>query len=202
MPGTRMPELQGAVAAVGLAALDQEKQTASVSVRILAPARLGGESCEDLAVTACGILQGLGGVCRLEPVRQLDKTAFLQAEITAVFSGSETAEGWAAKPAFTVNAGSTALGSVTAFTAWREQEETDGVVTEVADAQWHFALEELFALDAAEEDAPSEPFSVTVSREGRTEVYSGCTLTAVKRSITPEGQRQVRQGLAESLTVS
>lgn len=213
MPGGRMPELQSAAAAVQLAEVNQADATATVLVTAMVPAKLGGESCETLALEISAVLGDMGGVCLQGKIDQLDGTMLLAVPVSVEFEGYETEDGWQELPepvpepepevlTFQVSLNGTVLANAVGFSAWRQEEQEDGVVTGIANAAWHFALEELLPLDAKEETSPQEPFTITVSRSGRTETYAGCTITSHKRVITSKGQSQIREGVAESLTVS
>ena len=60
MPGGVLPELQSAAAAVQLAQVDQAAATATVLVTVVVPAKLGGGSCEELAVKVSSVMPSTG----------------------------------------------------------------------------------------------------------------------------------------------
>ena len=207
-PGERMPSIQSVAAAVQLEQIDQAAATATVLVSVLVPAAMGAAKSEDGAVQVCNILRSAGAACLLHKTEHIGSAGLFCTEVSAVFSGQETENGWETTPepdpepeplTFSVKLGSTVLSYPVSFTAERAVDET---VTSLSDAQWHFELEELFPLDAKEESSPAEPCAITVSRDGRTEVYSGCIVTAQKRILEADGQRQIRKGTATGRTVS
>lgn len=199
-----MPAIESIAAAVQLEQLDQAAGTATVLVSVLVPAALGAAASEDGAVQVCQILQGMGAVCLQGKSEYLNSAQMFCAAVSAVFSGEETVDGWekpnepAAPPTFSVKLGTRQLSFAVSFTAERALDDTVSVLDS---ATWHFRLEEVFPLEAREEAAPTEPFDITVSRTGRTEVFSGCALTAQKRVLEADGQRQIREGVAAGRTV-
>ena len=213
MPGGVLPELQSAAAAVQLAQVDQAAASATVLVTVVVPAKLGGGSCEELAVKVSSVLSGIGGVCRLEKLEQLTGTVLLALPVYAKFAGYEKADGWQELPkptpepdveamTFTVTLAGKEVAHAVSFAAWRRAVDDQGMVTQIGNVPWQFSLKELLPLDAVEEAAPTEPFTVTVSRSGRTEVYSGCTLLYQRRFTSAQGLNQTREGVAESLQVN
>lgn len=212
MPGKALPELESAAVAVQLAQVDQAAATATVLVTVLAPAKLGGASCEELAVKVSSVLSGIGGVCRQEKLEQLTGTVLLEVPVYGKFAGYEKVDGWQELPkpgpvpeleaiTFTVFLGGRIASHAVSFSAWRKAVDEQGVVSEIADVPWQFSLKELLPLDTFEEAELKEPFTITVSRSGRTEVYSGCKLLYQSRYTSSKGLSQTREGVAESLKV-
>lgn len=200
-PGYRMPAVQTMVAAVGLKQLDQEQARATVEVSVMTPAHLGAGECEDKGVWICRLIKTIGGRCVLHKAEHIVGANLFRVSVDAVFQGQETIHGWQdapAMPSFAVKLGDVPLNHAVSVTAYRavkdENEEIDGT-------PWHFTVEELFPLDALEEEAPQEPFEITVSRTGRTEVFHSCTVEVEKRILESEGLRQIREGSANSRTV-
>lgn len=207
MPSGVMPQLQSAAVAVQLAQVDQAAATVTVLVTVLVPIKLGGGSCEDLAVQVSSVLAGMGAVCRQEKLVQPDKIALLAVPVYAKFAGYETAEGWQPREpdpeplTFSVSLRGVPCANVVRFSAWRQGAKPEEIDTGLADACWYFSLEELVPLDAAEVLALTDPFTITVSRPGRTEAYVGCRFFSQRRVITDKGLSQIREGVAESLNV-
>lgn len=201
-PGQMMPAVETMVAAVGLKQLDQEHSTATVEVSVMTPARLGAGECEDKALWICRILKSIGGTCLLTKAEHIVGANLFRVSVEALFRGEETINGWQdipAAPTFAVKLGNVPLNHAVSFTAHRAVDEA---VEEIGAAQWHFAVEEWFPLDAQEEEAPEEPFVITVSRVGSTERYNGCVLDVQKRILENGGLRQIREGVATSRTVT
>lgn len=201
-PGDRMPAIESMVAAVQLEQIDQAAATATVLVSVLAPAAMGAAESEDGAVLVSRILQTAGAMCRIHKTEHMSSANLFCTRVSAVFSGQETENGWQAAPkplTFSVMLGSTVLNCPVSFTAERAVDETAAAL---ANAQWRFELEELFPLNVRENSTPASPYTITVRRDGRTEVYSGCVVTYQKRILGNDGQRQIRRGTATGRTVS
>ncbi len=203
MPSAAMGAPSGIAAAVQLHRLDQKEKTAEVLVTVLSPADRDASVCENGALQIFWILQRADGVCRQERTVYQAETDCFCTEVYALFSGEETENGWSpvvAEPEaeFSVFVGNATDSAAILFTARRAVDET---VTVLGDAIWRFRLEERFALEESEPAWPAEPFSITVVREGGTEVYSGCVATSQKRSLDKTGQLQIREGTAQTMTV-
>lgn len=200
-PGQMMPAVETMVAAVGLKRLDQADSSATVEVSVMTPAHLGAGECEDKAVWICRLLKSIGGSCLQGKAEHIVGANLFRVSIESVFYGQETLNGWQdipTAPTFAVKLGGMPLNYAISFTAHREVDET---TENIENAAWHFKIEERFPLNAEEEASPEEPFAITVSRIGRTEVYNGCVLVAHKRILESDGQRQIREGVATSLVV-
>ncbi len=199
MPAESMAALTEAAAAVQLYQAAPGEKQAQIKVTVLSPLYLGASAGEDGGLKILWALQESGGDCRQEATQYNSSMDCFCTDIYAVFSGEETPEGWVTpEPEFSVFVGNFADSAATLFTAQRAVDDT---VTVLDDALWSFVLEERFELEESEPAWPEEPFSITVVREGRTEVYSGCTLTSQKRTMDKTGQLQVRQGTAQTMTV-
>ncbi len=203
MPPGEMGELTGQCATVLLHRLEPEQKQAEVKVTVLSPAHLGASVCEDGALQILWVLQGAGGSCRQEAVAYSSQMDVFCANVFVTFSGEETENGWVQlvpepEPEFSVFVGEATDSAAILFTARRAVDDT---VTVLDGAVWHYRLEERFALDEEEPQWPQEPFSITVTREGRTERYDGCVVTSQRRSLDATGQAQVREGMAQTMTV-
>lgn len=204
-PGGQICAIDQCVAAVQLQKMDGA--TAAVLVNVLAPAASGAAICEDAAVRVSQVLGAYDSVCTVGQCCYLADAEVFCVPVTVEFAGQETDGVWvpAAEPTepeklvFSVTLGGAALSSAVSFTAQRATDET---VVQLNSALWHFTLEESCPLDGKEAAAPEEPFTIVVTRQGRTETYTDCTLTQQKRVLTEDGLRQIRTGIAGAVTVS
>ena len=194
-PGGRIPALTGAVAAVRLGKVDRSVRTTDVQVVVMSPASSGGSVCEDTALAAVDVMQGMGATCSKEICKFDEMADVFYIEITAVFFGTPGAGKWSAGPGYAVKINSQAMEHVTGFSVSRK---TDDEVTAIKDALWEFTLEELLPPGTSEPPDPVEPFTVTVTRSNGEEKLQGCIWTSVKRENTLRGVGQVRSGLAQS----
>ena len=197
-PGKRIPALTGAVAAVRLGKVDRSVRMTHLEVVVMSPAASGGSACETTALKTVEILQNMGGTC-VKAVCKFDEMAdVFYINIDVEFFGTALPDKWSAGPGFSIKIGAQAMNHVTSF---RSQRETDKDVTVLANAKWHFTMEELLPPGTSEPMDPSEPFTLFISRSNGDETYTGCTWISVKREDTIRGVSQVRVGVAEKRTV-
>ena len=197
-PGGRIPALTGAVAAVRLGRIDRSVRTTAVQVVVMSPASGGGGQCETTALKAIAVLQEIGGTCTKDVCRFDEMADVFYIEIEASFFGTAMADDWSAGPGFSVTIGMQEIPHVVNFGLHREVDEK---VTSIANAKWHFTLEQLLPPDCAEPPEPQDGFTMTVTRELFEEVYTGCCWVSAKRQDTLRGVSQVRTGIAGTRSV-
>ena len=197
-PGKRIPALTGAVAAVRLGKVDRSVRTTHLEVVVMSPALAGGSACEMTALKAVDILQDMGGTC-VKAVCKFDEMAdVFYINIDVEFFGTALPDSWSAGPGYAVKIGAQAMNYVTRF---QTQRETDKEVTAITNAKWRFTMEELLPPGTSEPADPAEPFTMSVSRSGGDETFTGCTWISVKREDTIKGVSQVRVGIADQRSV-
>lgn len=197
-PGSRIPALTGAVAAVRLGKVDRSVRTTTVQVTVMSPTKSGGSQCEAAALRAVEVLTDMGGTC-VKDICKFDEMAdVFYIEIGAQFFGTALESGWSAGPGYAITIGSQPMEHVVSFQVERS---TDEEVTSIADAKWNFTMEELLPPGTSEPADPAEPFVITVSRSGGQESFTGCTWTSVRREETIRGVTQIRKGIAASRNV-
>ena len=197
-PGGRIPDLTGAVAAVRLGKIDRSVRTTMVQVVIMSPAAGGGSLCETVALQAVSVLQDMEGTCTKDVCRFDEMADVFYIEIEAEFFGTASATKWSAGPGFTVSIGSQEIPHVVSYGVERK---TDEDVTAIANAKWQFTLTELLPPDSSEPPDPTEPFTLTVSRDFTDELLTECKLISVKREDTLRGISQTRVGIANKRSV-
>lgn len=202
-PGKRMPEIQSVVAAVQLAKLDRKEETATVLVSVLAPRTAGAAEAEDAAIRICRFLEYEGGISRLEKAEYLSGPECFCMEVYATFSGQETDSGWIPifpeesdpeeMTAFFVAVNGLDHPYVVSFRGFRQVDES---VMSIDDMPWRFRMEEVYPLDIPEITMPISNFSLEVTREAGTELYTGCVLTSNIRECRADGQHLIWEGTA------
>ena len=198
-PGGRIPALTGPVAAVRLGKVDRAVRTTAVQIIVMSPAALGGSVCESAALRAIEALEAMGGVC-VKGLCQFDDMAdVFHIEITAEFFGVAKESSWSPGPGYAVKIGSQKMEWVTGFSIRRQ---TDEEVTAIANAVWEFTMEELLGPGSVDPPDPTEPFTMTVTRDMTDESFTGCTWTSVKRTDTLRGISQIRTGIAKKRMTS
>ena len=194
-PAEKLAELSGVRAAVSLKSMDPANGTATVQICVCGPASEGGSFCEDAAARICTPLRDMGAQCSMDQCRQLGRRDIFSVDVSAVFYGWDAGGGWTK---LSVSLAGTTLTAVRAFKAWRSVGDAESLAT----AQWKFRIEETLLPEASEGTALTEPFVITVTRGNRTESYSGCKLTYHRCEVSSTGLRRIRQGVAQSRTVS
>ena len=194
-PGSRIPALTGPVAAVKLGKVDRSVRTTTVLVTVMSPAKSGGSICETTALGAVEALQEMGGTCIKDICRFDEMADVFYIEIEARFFGTALKSSWSAGPGYSVKVGGQTLTHVTSFAAERS---VDQEITAIANAKWQFVVEELLPPGSSEPPEVTEPFAVTVIRDGGEETFNQCTWTALRREETIRGVTQIRKGIAAS----
>ena len=194
-PAEKLAELSGVRAAVSLKSMDPANGTATVQICVCGPASEGGSFCEDAAARICTPLRDMGAQCSMDQCRQLGRRDIFSVDVSAVFYGWDAGGGWTK---LSVSLAGTTLTAVRAFKAWRSVGDAESLAT----AQWKFRIEEALLPEASEGTALTEPFVITVTRGNRTESYSGCKLTYHRCEASSTGLCRIRQGVAQSRTVS
>lgn len=197
-PGRRIPALTGPVAAVRLGKLDRSVRTTTVEVVVMSPATGGGSLCENTALRAVEVLQGMGGTC-VKDVCKFDEMAdVFYIEIKAEFFGTAMENKWSPGPGYSITIGQQPMEHVVSFVV---QRATNSEVTELGNAKWTFTMEELLPPGTSEPADPEEPFALSVVRALGDELFTGCKFTSQTREDTIRGVTQIRKGTAEQRMV-
>ena len=197
-PGRRIPALTGPVAAVRLGKMDRSVRTTAVEVVVMSPSASGGSLCENTALRAIEVLQGMGGTC-VKDVCKFDEMAdVFYIRVEAEFFGTAMENKWSAGPGYAITIGQQPMEHVTSFSA---QRTASGEETALSDAPWTFTMEELLIPGTSEPPDPEEPFTLTVSRSNTDEQFTGCRFTSQQRQDTIRGVTQTRKGTAQRRNV-
>ena len=185
-PATEITRIVTAVAAVSIDEVNRQKHTVTILVEIFAPQNGGGYACQDKAVDACDILEGMGAVCRQGSCSFVNKGNVFRVPVWAVFQEENVLE-------FEIVTGPLRLNYACGFSA----EQVRGTSTEsMQELPWEFTVEEFFpwgTLDTLEAD---EPFELYLRSDGGTEQFDDCKWTQRKRMTEERGIRQIRTGTA------
>ena len=201
-PGSMSPSISSPMATVELYELNPKEETATVLVSVVSPANLGAAKAEDAALEVGLLLQSFGCECKQERVKYLSAPELFCVEIYAKAFGVQ-GQSWEsgadqALYAFHVEMDGAMVESVKSFEAYRDAADTEfGFVN----APWHFRLEQIVSPGKKEPEAPVSAFTMVVRKQGRTETYADCTLSKQSRKLTAEGQIQILEGTASTLTV-
>ena len=196
-PGQSMPHLTAPAVAVSLFQVNQQERMTEVLVNVLCPGSLGGGVCEAEGLKVTEALTLLGASCVQEGCEYDSGTDLFSVPIYAAFTGGIWKAAWNPGMDLTVKLGAAELFCVSGFTA--EQVTEDPAATPVSKCGWKFTIEEFFYPGDPEQNSPEEPFSITVGRTGRTEIFKNCRFTSIRREDGSTGLRQTREGTADSM---
>ncbi len=203
-PGGRYADIEGPVAAVHLQGTDRRQGTMTVEVVTLCPGKLGGVRCETEALRVCGVLEEMGAIC-VQGGCAYDKTARVYAvSVLGTFAGQTGAENCAIGPGFRVFRNEKHLPFAVAFTAeGKGLARAEYVMGRQApeeilpgEGQWVLRLEERIPAGREAEAEDQEAFTLRVETEGKTEVYTGCRWTSLRRVYSQRGLSVIREAAA------
>lgn len=198
-PGSAMPNISEAQAAVSLEKLEYTARSATVLVTVMVPVSQGGGVCEDAAIQVGEILEELGGVCVQEECRFNGYADAYYVRVLGTFSGAAVMEGWETGSDFTVKIAGNVMSNAVAFKAEQAVDEVTG--TPLSTSVWTFRLEEEFGRGESPLAPPTEAFTIQVSRSTSKETYTECEWISVELENTSTGLRQVRTGVAKARTI-
>lgn len=196
-PGRTYGHLSETAAAVHLHKADGSGAT--VEVMVLCPAAYGGTRCELEALDAARVLRQMGGSCVQNGCRYDSLARIYSVQLLAEFTETEAEEA-----GFQVQINGTPQSHAVSFTG----EESPGWQAEYVLGEnlpagiapgkhlWHICLEEKIPLGCPEEAEPEGEFEVKVVTALKTEIYSHCGWTSLRRELTGSGIRRIRQGIA------
>ena len=205
-PGQKVPRISDTVAAVHIEKVDRANLTVTLGISILAPASKGGTACEVDALRATEMLRWSGAVCVQNGCRYDGVAQVYVVEVLATFTGVTETDDCKIWPGFYVYINDRLQRYTVAFT----DEEQTGATAEYAMGEAaplgsHLGkqeralyLEELIPAGSPETAEPDGPFRLKLVTDQKTQLYSGCRWTSVRREFTKQGLRRIRRGFALS----
>ena len=203
-PGQMFPRISDTVAAVHIEKVDRANLEVTVEINIICPASMGGTVCEMKALRATEVLRWSGAVCVQNGCTYDGVAQVYVVSVLATFTGVTEEEDCKVWPGFYCYVDNQVHRFVIGFTALQqtgaaaeyEIGEALPVATSVGTAAWEIQLEELIPVGSPEFDNPTEPCTVKIVTDQKTETYSGCRWTSVRREFTKQGLRRIRKGIA------
>lgn len=203
-PGQKVPRLTGTVAAVHIEQVDRANLTVTVEINILCPADMGGTACELEALRATEVLRWSGAVCVQNGCSYDGAAQVYCVKVLATFTGVTEADSCMIWPGFYCYIGDIlqkfAIGFTEEYSSGAEAEYVTGQAAPVKIREgrkvWKIQLEELIPSGSPELAEPEGNFDLVLITEGKTERFSGCRWTQVKREFTKQGLRRTRTGMA------
>ena len=205
-PGQKFPQISDTVAAVHIEKVDRANLEVTVEISIICPASMGGTVCEMRALRATEVLRWSGAVCVQNGCTYDGIAQVYVVSVLATFTGMTEAEDCTVWPGFYCYVDNQIHRFAIGFTAEQQTGaaaqyvigEAMPIGTSLGTAAWAIQLEELIPVGSPEFDSPSEPCVVKILTDQKTEVYSGCRFTTIRREFSKQGLRRIRKGVALS----
>ena len=205
-PGQKFPQISDTVAAVHIERVDRANLEVTVEISIICPASMGGTVCEMRALRATEVLRWSGAVCVQNGCTYDGIAQVYVVSVLATFTGMTEAEDCTVWPGFYCYVDNQLHRFAIGFTAEQQTGaaaqyvigEAIPVGTSLGTAAWEIQLEELIPVGSPEFDSPMEPCVVKILTDQKTEIYSGCRFTTIRREFTKQGLRRIRKGVALS----
>ena len=203
-PGQKFPQISDTVAAVHIEKVDRANLEVTVEISIICPASMGGTVCEVKALRATEVLRWSGAVCVQNGCTYDGVAQVYVVSVLATFTGITEAEDCSIGPGFYCYVDNQIHRFVIGFSAVQETGaaaeyvigEAAPVATSLGTQAWQIQLEELIPVGSPEFDNPTEPCVVKILTDQKTEIYSGCRWTQIRREFTRQGLRRIRTGVA------
>lgn len=204
-PGKSAVHLGGTVAAVNLTGVDTGQGTAKVTVTILTPRSEGLARCQIHAAAVVQTLIAAGGQWSFSGWQYDNGIDCYTVEVTGQAPYSQSSGG-----GYQVLIGEVIQDYVTGFLARQEmdrrlirphgQAEPVGVTPGMGG--WTIKLTQLIPSGQAEPEEVTEPFTLTVKRGERSQVYTGCCWSEYSSQQQDTGTQVERSGFALSREVT
>lgn len=200
-PGQRFSAITAPVAAVHIKKVERASQKVTVAVDVLVPAAMGGSGCEKEALGALEILHEAGADCVQDGCSYDPNAQVYRVTVQAVFIAGGESAGEAGARVYINGVEQIFTESVTAEkTAEHQPQYKFGSSAPVGIREgawlWEISLEERIPVGAEETAEQPEPFALQIVMDGKTETYSGCRWSTVRREFSQTGLRRVRKGIA------
>lgn len=203
-PGQKFPQISDTVAAVHIEKVDRANLEVTVEISIICPASMGGTACEVKALRATEVLRWAGAVCVQNGCTYDGIAQVYVVSVLATFTGVTEADDCTVWPGFFCYVDNQLHRFAVAFTAVEETGaaaeyvigQAGPIGTSIGTVGWEIQLEELIPVGSPEIDNPTEPCTVKILTDRKTEIYSGCRWTQVRREFTKQGLRRIRKGVA------
>lgn len=203
-PGQKYPEISDTVAAVHIEKVDRSSLTVTVEVNIICPAAMGGTACEVEALRATEVLRWAGAVCIQNGCTYDGISQVYVVSVLATFTGVTGEDSFTQGPGFLVYIGGVYQPYAVAFSSEEVQErqaefamgETAPVGISQGTYLWKITVEELIPAGSPQTAEPEGAFELKLVTDMKTEIFSHCRFTSVKRQHTREGLRRIRTGIS------
>lgn len=203
-PGQKFPQITDTVAAVHIEKVDRANMTVTMEVSIICPASMGGTACEVEALRATEILRSACAVCVQNGCSYDGVAQVYVVQVLATFTGVTEADDCVIWPGFYCYVDNMVLPFAVGFSVehisgaqpeYEMGEPIPGRYSAGAD-RWELRTEELIPCGSPEMAAAEGEFVLKFVTDRKTEIYSGCRWTSVRREFTSQGLKRICQGVA------
>ncbi len=209
-PGQKFPQIADTVAAVHIEQVDRANLTVTVEVSIICPASMGGTACEMEALRATEVLRWSGAVCVQNGCRYDGVAQVYTVQILATYSGVTEQDSCKVWRGFYCYRNDIRRMFARSFTSeYRNGAQAEYVMGEMLPVAsslgsrvWEIRLEELVPVGSPEPEDDEGEFTLQVDTEQKSEVYTGCRWSSVKRVVDQKGVHRVSTGFARSREVN
>lgn len=192
-----LPSLTEPLATISIKKTDATSLT--LTVLIYTPLSRGGTVCENLALSAAQALREVGAECELGSCSYGGKGGLFSIPVLVKYTQEEAAPApvTVAQPKVVIN-GVTVSDVVNVSTGFSSsvvrgkdaQTEQTGMVA--AERRWTVTVEDLVGAALSPQETVVDGFTVTVTRSGETETFTGCCWEKISTEVTAAGTRRVR----------
>lgn len=195
-PSGAMPNLTEPVATVSIQRAELDEMTAAV--QIYSPVSRGGITCENLALQAATAIRAIGATCVVGSCSFSSRDGLLSLPLQVTFAKEQTVVSpFITQPKVAIDGIVVAnvVNVATAFTGTpvKSKDATTGEVgMVVGEKRWTVTVEDLVAPSRSPQEEVKDGFTVTISRSGEKETYSGCCWDKVTTEVAEKGTRRIR----------
>lgn len=191
-----VPSLTEPLATVSIKKTDADSLT--LSVTIYTPVSKGGTVCENMALVAAEALREIGAECELGSCSYGGKGGLFSIPVLVKYTEEKTAAAVTVAQPTVVIDGTTVSDVVNVSTGFSssvvrsKDAETEQTGMVAAERRWRVTVEDLVRSSLSPQQTVVDNFTVTVSRSGETETYTGCCWEKITTEVTAAGTRRVR----------
>lgn len=195
-PSGLMPSLTEPVATVSIQKAESNAMTAAV--QIYSPVSQGGIACENLALQAAEALRTIGATCVVGSCSFSGKGGLFGLPLQVTFTKEQAVvPSTVTQPKVDIDGIVVAnvVDVATAFTstAVKSKDTATGEIGMVAgEKRWTVTIEDLVAPSRSPQEEVKDGFTVTITRSGGKETYSGCCWDKITTEVTEKGTRRIR----------
>lgn len=193
----KIPHLTAPMATVSIESFQGYEMT--LTVRIYTPLSMGGDACEDWALTAVNALKTRSSGCKVGACSYQRETGLFCVPITVTFSRllKLMASQSVVIPAVEADGQVIpyVLAVTTAYTnspAKLKEETTGALYMAAAEQRWRVTVEDVMDSHYSPRDTLTDGFTLTIYRVEQKEVYSGCCWESIKTSVEDDGIHRTR----------